>query len=174
MAIVPEPRPVVLGIAAWLALAGWKLLVPPIAFALAHGSGGEPTLEMPPLANAAAVALGCIAYAVPGYVAARTAARKPLVHALWIGVVVAILALAVEVGVDAAMGDPAGVDLADALVGAAITIVAAQVGGTLAVWQMSERGAARWGARKLPLRVAAMLLVAALVPYVVIVAAFAQ
>jgi len=170
----PEPRPIVLGVAAWLALAGWKLLVPAIAFALANPEGGEPTFAMSPSASAVVTALGCLAFVVPGYVAARAAAHKPLYHALTLGVTVAVLSVLVELVADAASGAPMFVDGVETLVDGAIAVAATQVGGALAVWHMRSRGAERWSARVLSLRAASALLVVALVPYVLIVAAFAQ
>jgi hypothetical protein len=89
---VPEPRPIALGVAAWLALAGWKIMVAPVAFALAHMRGGEPPFEMSPTASTVALALGYLAFVVPGYVAARAAgARAARRHAAALGVVIVVL-----------------------------------------------------------------------------------
>lgn len=169
----PEPRPIALGVAAWLALAGWKLVLPGIAFAIAHGQGGEPPFEMSPSAMAAATAIGYLAYVVPGYVAARAAAHKPLFHALALGAIVAALAFVSGLLVGQLSGVPEPVDAGEALVEAAIAVVATQVGGALAVWHMRSRGAGRWGARILSLRASIILLAVALVPYALIVAALA-
>jgi hypothetical protein len=169
----PEPRPIVLGIAAWRALAGWKLLVPAVAVANANPAGGEPTVGMSAAASTAIAALGLLAFAVPGYVAARAAAHKPLHHALALGITVAVLSVLAEAATDAASGAPVLLDGAEALVDGAITVVATQVGGAIAVWHIRSRGAARWSARVLSLRAASVLLVVALVPYVMIVAAVA-
>jgi hypothetical protein len=169
-----KPRPIVLGVAAWLALAGWRLLLPATAFALANPEGGEPTFGMSTSASAVVTALGCLAFVVPGYVAARAAAHKPLYHALALGVIVAVLSVLVELVADAASGAPMLLDGTEALVAGAITVAATQVGGAIAVWHMRSRGAERWSARVLSLRAASVLLVVALVPYVLIVAALAQ
>ena len=170
---VPEPRPLVLGVAAWLALAGWRMMLPGIAFAIAHVQGGEPPFEMSPSASAAAAAIGAFAFVVPGYVAARAAAHKPLFHALALGAIVAALSFLTGLVVGRLSGAPEPLDAAEALVDVAIAVVATQIGGALAVWHMRSRGAARWGARILSLRAALILLAVALVPYALIVVALA-
>jgi len=170
---VPETRPLVLGIAAWLALAGWKLMLPGIVLAIAHGRGGEPPFEMSPSASATVAAIGWLAYVVPGYVAARAAAHKPLLHALALGAIVAALSFLTERVADALSGAREPLDGVEALVDAAIAVVATQIGGALAVWHLRSRGAERWGARILSLRASFILLAVALVPYAWIVATLA-
>jgi len=85
-----------------------------------------------------------------------------------------VLSVLAELVADAASGAPMFVDGVETLVDGAIAVAATQVGGALAVWHMRSRGAERWSARVLSLRAASALLVVALVPYVLIVAAFAQ
>jgi len=173
-AFVPEPRPIVLGVAAWLALAGWRMLVPGVAIAIAHMRGGEPPFEMSTTATTVAAVLGYLAFVVPGYVTARAAARTPLYNAAALGVLVYLLSTLVELGLGIATHAPARFDVSEALAELSTIVVATLIGGTIASWHMRSRGAPRWGARVLSLRAAALLVVVALIPYALIVGAIAQ
>jgi len=173
-AFVPEPRPILLGVAAWLALAGWRMLVPGVAFAIAHMRGGEPPFEMSTTASTVAAVLGYLAFVVPGYVTARAAARTPIFNAAVLGALLYLLSSLVELGLGVASHVPARFDGGEAIAELSTIVVATLIGGTIAYWHVRSRGAARWGARVLSLRAAALLLVVALVPYALIVGAFAQ
>ena len=161
-----------LGVAAWVALAGWKLMVSPIAFAIAHMRGGEPPFEMSPTASAIGALLGYVAIVAPGYVTARAASRARFAHAATLGVVIFLIAALVELGAGAALGVSAPFDAQEALVDLAVFVVATLIGGAIAYWHMHSRGAERWSARMLSLRAATILLVVALIPYVLLAAAF--
>jgi hypothetical protein len=171
-AFVPEPRPIVLGVAAWIALAGWKLMVSPIAFAIAHMRGGEPPFELSPTASAIAALLGYVAIVAPGYVTARAAARAPFANAATLGLIIFVVSTLVELAAGAALGVSAPFDAEEALVDVSVFFVATLIGGAIAYWHMRSRGAERWGARVLSLRAATILLVVALIPYVLLAAAF--
>jgi hypothetical protein len=173
-AFLPEPRPIVLGVAAWVALAGWTLMVSPIAFAIAHMRGGEPPFELSSTASTVGTLLGYVAIVVSGYVTARAAARAPFAHAATLGIVLFLFSNLVELVAGDALGVSAPFAVEEALVDASAFFVAALIGGAIAFWHMHSRGAARWGARVLSLRAAATLLVVALIPYALIVGAFAQ
>jgi hypothetical protein len=170
-AFLPEPRPIVLGIAAWVAIAGWKLMVSPVAFAIAHMRGGEPPFEMSSTASAISALLGYVAVVAPGYVTARAAARARFANAATLGVVIFLISTLVELGAGAALDVSGPFDAGEALVDGSLFIVAALIGGAIAIWHMHSRGAERWGARVLSFRAATILLVVALVPYVLLAAA---
>jgi hypothetical protein len=162
----PEAGAILLGLASYVALVGWLIVLQLFAGLLLVAGGASTPIEpssADPLVRQVVVVAVLFA---SGYVTGRASQESPTLNAALLGVVLYVLVTLFYRVLWAGLDVSVPVDVASEFFRLARAVLAAFVGGTAAQWHMRTRGAKRVSLRELPRKNRGALFVLAILPFV--------
>ena len=161
---IPELGAILLGLAAYVALTGWLIVLQVFAALLLVSSGAPTPIEPSSSDPLVRQLVGVVVFLASGYVTGRASEESPMLNAALLGVVIyGLVTLFYRV---IAFDPNVPVDFAYEFSRLARAVLAAFVGGTAAQWHMHTRGAKRVSLRELPRKNRGALFVLAILPFV--------
>jgi hypothetical protein len=132
---------IVTGVAAYVAIAGWLIILPLFGFVMSSFLGGGPSGDF----DVEAIARQFVAvamYFACGYFTGRTSRQSPAYNAAILGIVLFLLVSFLDRMLWSQFDLAVPFDFADEAASLARSVLATFVGGTAAEWQVRTRGAA--------------------------------
>ncbi len=154
---------IVTGVAAYVAIAGWLIILPVFGFVISSLLGGGPgDLDAESIARQfVAVAM----YFACGYFTGRASRQSPAYNAAILGVVLFLLVSFFDRMLWSLFDLAVPFDFADEAASLARSVLATFVGGTAAEWQIRTRGAAPIRFHDFSRRTRTTLFVVAIAPF---------
>jgi len=159
-----DPAAIVTGVAAYVAIAGWLIILPLFGLVMSSLFGGRPSGEF----DAESIARQFVAVAMffaCGYFTGRAARQSPVYNAAILGVVLFLLVSFFDRMLWSLFDLAVPFNFADEAASLARSVVATLVGGTAAEWQIRTRGAAPVRFHDFSRRTRTTLFVVAIAPF---------
>ena len=137
----PEGSAIVLGVAAYVALVGWLMILPLIGFVLLMLVGAQPPFEGISAGSITHQLLGIGAFVASGYVTGRASTHAPVFNAAVLGVVLYVLVTLFDRALWAIFDVSEPLDVGHETLGFVRAVIATALGGTAALWHARTRGA---------------------------------
>jgi hypothetical protein len=161
----PDLGGLALGVAIYIALTGWFIVLPVVPFVVASIAGAVLPADAKEAELATRTALAVLVFLVCGYVAGRTSRDAPLLTAALLGVVLYVLATMLNGLLLAAFRVERVFDLSSEIASLVRCVVATFVGGVAALWQVSRRSLQPFDFRNLSRRMQIGLVAASIAPF---------
>ena len=163
---MPEAGAILLGLASYVALIGWLIVLQIFAALLLVWGGASTPIEPSSSDPLVRQVVGVAAFFASGYVTGRASEDSPMLNAALLGAVLYGLVTLFYRVLWAALDVSVPIDVASEFFRLARAILATFVGGTAAQWHMRTRGAKRVSFRELPRKNRGALFVLAILPFV--------
>ena len=162
---IPEVGAILLGLAAYVALTGWLIVLQVFAGLLLVWGGASTPIEPSSSDPLVRQLVGVVVFFASGYVTGRASEESPMLNAALLGVVLYALVTLFYRVLWIAFDLDVPVDVAYEFSRLARAVLAAFVGGTAAQWHMRTGGAKRVSLRELPRKNRGALFVLAILPF---------
>jgi hypothetical protein len=161
----PDPQAVLLGIATYIAIAGWLIVAPLAGLLFSFFAGTGPPSGSLTAGSLSRDIIAVLVFSVSGYVTGRTSWSSPILDGAILGVALYALVTLFNRTLWAMFDLAVPVDVLAELGSLSRAVVAALVGGTGAQWHMRLRGARRIGFGDLSRRAQIALGLVAIAPF---------
>jgi hypothetical protein len=168
---IPEVSAIVLGLASYVTLTGWLIVLQLVA-ALLLVSGTSAPIESSSSDHFVRELIGVVVVFASGYVTGRASEESPMFNAALLGVVLYGLVTLFNRVLWSASDLNVPADFYYELSRLIRAVLAAFVGGTAAQWQMRARGAKRVRFHEIPRKQRSALFMLAILPFVFLALAY--